>query len=38
MCETERDDLVELGAATELTLGDPQPLARENVTIEDFWG
>jgi hypothetical protein len=30
-------DILDLGAASELTLGEPEPLQFENVTIEDFW-
>lgn len=35
--EQNHDELIDLGAASALTLGEPEPLARENVTIEDFW-
>lgn len=34
--ETKNDTLVELGAASVLTLGEPELEAREDVTIEDF--
>jgi hypothetical protein len=37
MCKTLCDeDILDLGAATELTLGEPELWAFENVLIEDF--
>lgn len=35
--ERQEQELLDLGAASELTLGEPEPLQFENVTIEDFW-
>jgi hypothetical protein len=37
MREQETQDVLDLGAASELTLGEPEPLAYESVTIKDFW-